>query len=159
MRLLAVALLALASAAAPAAAQESRTLHIGAPIRLAGFGIPGGAITGMLAGVAGDTILVGVTGGIVAERIPRAAVTHLYLLVGRKSGAGRAARVGMFVGLAAGAGVAFAERNRLTTPSIFIALGGAGGAMIGGAVGQFIFREPRWTEAPLAWLDALVEGR
>ncbi len=158
MRILTLALLA-AAAAAPLTAQESRALHIGAPVRLAGFGVPGGVITGMLAGFAGDTVLVGVAGGVEAVRIPRVAVSHLYLLVGRKSGAGKAARLGMFIGLGAGAALAIWQRERMTTPPVFIALGGAGGAMIGGAVGQWIFREPRWTEAPLGWLDELAAGQ
>lgn len=156
MRALLVGLLATAALAASLTAQQRAALQIGAPIRVSGFELPRGEVTGLLAGVTRDSILIGVSGGIEALRLPRAACSHLYLRVGRQSGSGHAARLGIAIGGALGGVLAIAERNRTTTPMVFIVAGGAGGAMLGGLVGEFIFRVPRWQEAPLEWLDDLV---
>ncbi len=158
IRTLAAALAASAALAAPLGAQAPRALEIGAPVRRVGLDVPGGVLTGVLARVTRDSVLVGVPGGIEAVRVPRAAVTHLYIRVGRRSGAGRASLIGLVAGTAAGSALALAFRNRMTTPGVFIVVGGAGGAMVGGLVGQYLFREPRWQEAPLGWLDELVES-
>jgi hypothetical protein len=154
-RELAAALAALA-VAWPLAAQQPRALQIGAPVRVSGLDVPGGVVTGLLAGVTRDTVLIGVPNGTEAVRIARAAVSHLFLQIGRRSGSGHAALIGIVVGTAAGSVMAFVERNRLTTPGVFVVAGGAGGVMIGGLVGQFIFRVPRWQEVPLGWLDDMA---
>jgi hypothetical protein len=154
-----VALLGLALLVAspgPLAAQRPRALDIGAPIRVTGFDVPDGIVTGVLAGVTRDTVSIAVEGSTEPLRIPRAGVSHLYVRVGRRSGAGHAALVGIVFGTGVGAVLALAERNRMAVPSVFVVAGGAGGAMVGGLVGQFIFRVPRWQEAPLAWLDDLA---
>lgn len=157
MRTLVTALAAAAALAAPLQAQRPRALQVGSPVRLVGLDVPGGVLTGVLAGVTPDTVLVGVSEGAEAVRVPRAAVTHVYIQVGRRSGSGRASMVGLVAGTAAGAVLAFAFRNQLTTPGVFVVAGGAGGAIVGGLVGQYLFRVPRWQEAPLAWLDDAVE--
>ena len=159
MRSLVPALLAVVAVAAPLQAQRPRALQAGSPVRLVGLDVPGGGVlTGVLAGATRDTVLVGVPGGTEAVRVPRAAVTHLYIKVGRRSGAGRASVVGLVSGTAAGAVLAFIFRNQMTTPGVFIVAGGAGGAMVGGLVGQYLFRVPRWQEAPVEWLDDAIEA-
>jgi hypothetical protein len=161
-RRLGVALLGLAlllSAPGPLAAQRPLALDIGAPVRVTGFDVPGGIVTGVLAGVTRDTVRIAVEGATEPMRIPRTAVSHLFVRVGRRSGAGHAALIGIAVGSGVGAVLAVAERNRMAVPSVFLVAGGAGGAMVGGLVGQFIFRVPRWQEAPLAWLDDLASDR
>jgi hypothetical protein len=157
VRVVLSALVAAAALVAPLHAQRQRVLQVGAPLRLAGSEVPGGVVTGVLAGVTRDTVLVGVPGGSEALRVPRTAVTHLYLQVGRRSGSGRASMIGLVAGTAAGAALAFVFRNRMTTPGVFVVAGGAGGAIVGGVVGQYLFRVPRWQEAPVAWLDDAVE--
>lgn len=158
MRALLSAVIAAAALAAPLQAQRPHALQVGSPVRLVGLEIPGGALAGVLAGVTRDTVLVGVPGGTEAVRVPRAAVTHVFIQVGRRSGSGRASLVGLVAGTAAGSVLAFAFRNQLTTPGVFIVAGGAGGAMLGGLVGQYLFRVPRWQEAPLEWLDDAAEA-
>lgn len=159
MRRLVPALVAVVALATPLRAQQGRALQVGSPVRLVGLDVPGGVLTGVLAGATRDTVLVGVAGGTEAARVPRSAVTHLYVRVGRRSGAGRASVVGLATGTAAGALLAFAFRNELTTPLVFVVVGGAGGAIVGGLVGQYLFREPRWQEAPVGWLDDVIETR
>ena len=145
--------------AGPLQAQGSRALQIGSPVRLVGLDVPGGVLTGMLARVTRDTVLVGLPGGTEAVPVRRAAVTHVYIQVGRRSGAGHASLVGMVVGTGVGSALALAFGSRMTTPGVFIVVGGAGGAMLGGLVGQYLFRVPRWEEAPPQWLDDVMEDR
>jgi hypothetical protein len=158
MRRLVSALVAAAALAAPLQAQRPHALQVGSPVRLVGLDVPGGVLTGLLARVTADTVLVGVPGGTEAVRVPRAAVTHVYIQVGRRSGSGRSSMVGLVAGTAVGSVLAFAFRNQMTTPGVFIVAGGAGGAMLGGLVGQYLFRVPRWQEAPLEWLDDAAEA-
>ncbi len=152
-----LAALATGAVAAPALAQYSRALQVGSPVRLVGVDVPGGVLTGVLARVTRDSILVGVPGGTEAVRLPRSAVSHLYIRAGRGSGAGRGSLVGMASGLAVGSALAFAFRNQVASPGVFVILGGVGGTMLGGLIGQYVFRAPRWQEAPLSWLDEAVE--
>lgn len=160
LRRLALALAALVAAPlSPAAAQRGGGLQIGAPLRVIGLDVPGGQVTGVFAGVVGDTVLIGVTDGIEAVRVPRRAITHLQVLFGRRSGAARVSVQGMLVGSAAAAAAVFVFRNRLD-PGVgggIIVAGGAGGLMVGGLVGHGIVRADRWVEAPLEMLEP--EGR
>ncbi len=157
LRRLGLALAVLVAAPlSPAAAQ--RGLQIGAPLRVIGLDVPGGQVTGVFAGVVGDTVLIGVTGGIEAVRVPRRAITHLQVLFGRRSAAARVSVQGMLVGAAAAAAAVFAFRNRLD-PGVgagIVVAGGAGGLMIGGLVGHTLIRADRWVEAPLEMLEPEV---
>lgn len=135
--------------------EAQRVLQIGAPVRVSGFGVPGSVVTGMLAGLAGDTVLIGVSDSAAAVRVPRRAITHVWGQAGRRSGAARLSLLGMLVGAVAGGVIAAASTSDIQGPSSPGIILGAGtvGLMFGGALGHFIFREARWVETPLEMLD------
>ena len=144
---------AVALPARPLLAQ--RGVQIGASVRVSGLDVPGMMVEGLYAGMLGDTVLIGVRGGIEAVRVPRRAITHLQVKFGRASGAMRASMIGMLAGTGTGDLVSLALRNRLRAteaPGVILG-GGALGAVVGGAVGRYIFRVDRWIETPLDMLD------
>ena len=144
-----------AATAGGAQAQREPSLQIGAPVRVSGIDVPGSPLAGMYAGRVGDTVLIGVPGGSDAVRVPRRAITHLEVQMGRRSGAARASIVGMLAGVAAGGAVAFAIRSRIETGqgAGIIVAGSAAGIMAGGLLGHVLFRAARWVAAPLEMLD------
>ena len=140
--------------------RAQRVLQIGAPVRVSGLDVPSSPLTGVLAGLSGDTVLIGVPGGVEAVRIPRRAITHVWGQVGRRSGAARISLLGMVVGSAAGVAIALASTNDIDGPSSpGIVLGsGTIGLMLGGALGHLIIREARWVETPLEMLDEALRA-
>jgi len=132
-----------------------RGLQLGATVRVSGLDVPGTMVEGLYAGMLGDTVLIGVRGGIEAVRIPRQAITHLQVKFGQRSGAMRASMIGMLAGTGAGVlGVAlFRNQLRATEAPGVILGGGALGSVLGGAIGHYIFRADRWIETPLDMLD------
>jgi hypothetical protein len=142
------------------ALRAQRVLEIGAPVRVSGFDVPGSVLTGVLAGLSGDSVLIGVPGGAVALRVPRRAITHVWGQAGKRSGAARGAVFGMLAGAAAGVAVAFASREDTqgwSSPGIVLGTGTAG-LMIGAGLGLVLFREARWVEAPLEMLDEALRA-
>jgi hypothetical protein len=135
--------------------RAQHVLRIGAPVRVSGLEVPGSPLTGVLAGLSGDTVLIGVPGGIEALRIPRAAITHVWGQAGRRSGAARIALIGMLAGTAAGVALAAASTDDVQGPSSpGIILGsGTAGLLLGAGLGQLVLREARWVETPLEMLD------
>lgn len=132
-----------------------RGLQLGAAVRVSGLDVPGTMVEGLYAGMLGDTVLIGVRGGIEAVRIPRRAITHLQVRFGRRSAAMRTSMIGMVAGTGAGVLGALIFRNQLRAteaPGLILG-GGAIGAVIGGAIGHYIFRADRWIETPLDMLD------
>jgi len=163
VRLPHVVLLAGVLAAVPAAsasAQGDRSLQVGALIRISGLDVPNSPLVGLFAGSLGDTVLLGVPEGIEALRIPRSAITHLELQFGRRSGAGRASKVGILAGIATGVALTVAFRNELNRAEAGgVVIGsGAAGSIVGGLVGWMIFRQARWVEAPVGMLDGVTGG-
>ena len=154
---LALAVLAVLAAATAGGAQAQRepSLEVGAPVRVSGLDVPGSPLTGMYAGRVGDTVLIGIPGGSEALRVPRRAITHLEVQMGRRSGAARVSIVGMLAGITAGGAVAFAIRSRIETGqgAGIIVAGSAVGIMAGGLLGHVLFRAARWVAAPLEMLD------
>jgi len=154
---LALAVLAVLAAATAGGAQAQRepSLEVGAPVRVSGLDVPGSPLTGMYAGRVGDTVLIGIPGGSEARRVPRRAITHLEVQMGRRSGAARASIVGMLAGITAGGAVAFAIRSRIEAGqgAGIIVAGSTVGIMAGGLLGQVLFRAARWVAAPLEMLD------
>lgn len=156
MRIRTVVLLVATAAALPAQPLlAQRGLQIGAAVRVSGLDVPGTMVEGLYAGMLGDTVLIGVRGGIEAVRIPRQAITHLEVKFGRRSGAMRASLLGMYIGTGVGVAGALVFRNRLrSTEAPGVILGGAAlGAVLGGAIGHYVFRADRWVETPLDMLD------
>jgi hypothetical protein len=151
---------ALAAVAFAPGLRAQRVLQIGAPVRVSGYDVPGFVVTGMLAGLAGDTILIGVPGGTEAVRVPRRTITHVWGQAGRRSGAMRASLWGMLAGSAVGVAIAFASTNDIDGPSSPGIILGAGtvGLMLGAGLGHVVFREARWVEAPLEMLDEAVRA-
>ena len=152
--LAALAVLAAATAGG-VQAQRGPSLQVGAPVRVSGIDVPGSPLAGMYAGRVGDTVLIGLPGGSDAVRVPRRAITHLEVQMGRRSGAARASIVGMLAGITAGGVVAFAIRSRIETGqgAGIIVAGSAVGIMAGGLLGHVLFRAARWVAAPLEMLD------
>jgi hypothetical protein len=142
------------------ALRAQRVLQIGAPVRVSGFDVPGSVVTGILAGLSGDSVLIGVTGGSDAIRVPRAAITHVWGRAGRKSGAARVSMLGMLAGAAVGVAIAAASTNDIQGPSSPGIILGAGtvGLLFGGALGHLVFREARWVETPLEMLDEALRA-
>jgi hypothetical protein len=135
-------------------------LQIGAPVRVSGLEVPGSLLTGVLAGLSGDTVLIGVPGGVEAIRVPRRGITHVWGRAGRRSGAARVALFGMLVGTAAGVVIAAKSTDDIqgpSTPGIILGSGTAG-LMLGAALGHLIFREARWVETPLEMLDEALRA-
>ena len=153
--ILALLVLTLLLPLTPRQALAQRGLQVGAAVRVVGLDVPNGMVEGLYAGMQGDSVLIGVQGGIEAVRIPRRAITHLYVRFGRRSGAMRTSMAGMWIGLGAGGAVAIQLRDRLRpSEAPGVVLGGAAlGAIAGGAAGQFIFKADRWVETPLDMLD------
>ena len=140
--------------------RAQRVLRVGAPVRVSGFDVPGSPLTGVLAGLSGDTVLIGVPGGAEAVRVPRRAITHVWGQAGRRSGAARISLLGMLVGTAAGVAIAAASTDDVhgpSSPGIILASGTAG-LMLGAALGHTVFREARWVEAPLEMLDEALRA-
>lgn len=146
---------ALAAAASAPGLHAQLVLRIGAPVRVSGLDVPGSPLTGVLAGLSGDTVLIGLPGGVEAVRIPRRAITHVWGQAGRRSGAARISLLGMLVGGAAGIAIAAASTSDINGPSSPGIILGAGtiGLMLGGALGHTVLREVRWVETPLEMLD------
>jgi hypothetical protein len=144
-----------AATAGGAQAQREPSLQVGAPVRVSGLDVPGSPLTGMYAGRVGDTVLIGIPGGSDAVRVPRRAISHLEVQIGRRSGAARASIVGMLAGITVGGAVAFAVRSRIETGqgAGLIVAGSAVGIMTGGLLGHVLFRAARWVAAPLSMLD------
>ena len=151
---------ALAAAASAPGLPAQRVLQIGAPVRVAGLDVPGSPLTGVLAGLSGDTVLIGLPGGVEAVRIPRRAITHVWGQAGRRSGAARISLLGMLVGSVAGIAIAAASTNDIHGPSSPGIILGAGtvGLMLGGALGHIVIREARWVETPLEMLDEALRA-
>jgi len=144
-----------AATASGAQGQRAPALQVGAPVRVSGPEVPGSQLTGMYAGRVGDTVLIGIPGGSDALRVPRRAISHLEVQIGRRSGAARASVVGMLAGMTAGGVVAFALRSRIETGqgAGIVVAGSAVGIMTGGLLGHVLFRAARWVTAPLEMLD------
>jgi len=140
--------------------RAQQVLQIGAPVRVSGFDVPGSPLTGVLAGLSGDTVLIGVPGGTEAVRIPRRAITHVWGQVGRRSGAARISLLGMVLGGVAGVAIAAASTSDTYGPSSPGIILGAGtvGLMLGGALGHLVIREARWVETPLEMLDEALRA-
>jgi hypothetical protein len=149
-----------AAAAGGAQAQREPALQVGAPVRVSGIDVPGSPLVGMYAGRVGDTVLIGIPGGSDALRVPRRAITHLEVRIGRRSGAARASLAGMLAGVAVGGAVAFAIRSRIETGQAggLVVAGSAVGVIAGGLLGHVLFRPARWVAAPLETLDAEERG-
>ena len=140
--------------------RAQRVLQVGAPVRVSGFDVPGSPLTGILAGLSGDTVLIGVPGGAEAVRIPRRAITHVWGQAGRSSGAARISLFGMLLGGVAGGVIAAASTGDIQGPSSPGIILGAGtvGLMLGGALGHIVIREARWVETPLEMLDEALRA-
>jgi hypothetical protein len=140
--------------------RAQHVLRIGAPVRVSGLEVPGALLTGVLAGLSGDTVLIGVPGGVEALRVPRSAITHVWGQAGRRSGAARIALIGMLAGTAAGVALAAASTNDAQGPSSPGIILGSGtvGLLLGAGLGQLVLREARWVETPLEMLDEALRA-
>lgn len=162
MRTLGTCLVAAAVAVCPLRGQQPRqpqVLRIGAPVRVTSTDYPGAPLVGMFAGTVGDTLLVGLPGGSDALRLPRASVTRVETRVGRRSGAGSAAVLGMLIGVGAGSLAAAATSPHGIGPAAagLILGGGAVGAIVGGVLGGVVFKAARWVVIPLELLTESAE--
>lgn len=164
MRALRWSLVAAVAVAAPLRAQGQRpheALQTGASIRISGLNVPGRVVTGMFAGAAGDTVLIGVPEGIAPVRVARRDIAGLEIRLGRRPASARASLIGLAVGGVVGSAIAASKMSHgFSTSAAGFFLGGpAVGLMAGGALGLVLLRQDRWVAAPLEMLDEAIRAQ
>ena len=149
-------MITLACVAAPVgglAAQDNVSAPAGTRVRVTGSEVRARPVTGTVVGWHADTLVLLLQEGGESLRVPAAALARLEVSRGRRSNAGRGARLGLLGGAVVGAGLgaAFADAQVVSNGTMVALAAGFGsvtGMLLGAGIGAAIHSE-RWEDVPL----------